>query len=69
MGLLLFPLPLPWWLLGAAGGTEMNFRRKLMVWVPLSWVRVGWSCFSFRCRSPGGCRGQQMEQGWFSAAS
>jgi hypothetical protein len=35
------------------GGTEMVFRRKLLAWMPLSWVRVGWSCFSFRYRSSG----------------
>jgi hypothetical protein len=29
------------------GRTEMAFRRKLAVWVPLLWVRVGWSCFFY----------------------
>jgi hypothetical protein len=29
------------------GGTEMVFRRKLLAWVPLSWVRDGWTCFFY----------------------
>jgi hypothetical protein len=29
------------------GGTEMAFRRKLLAWVPLSWVVDGWTSFFF----------------------
>jgi hypothetical protein len=29
------------------GGTEMVSRRKLLAWVLLSWVRVGWTSFFY----------------------